>query len=140
MTMMRDPIIKTSQPESGLVKIDVSGHKPAKLEISVPADTNIDLTCYNCEITVKNATGPVRAVNTKGTIKLVGIHSSRVEARSGNGSISFNGDYVPSGNYTFRSISGRIDAEIAPDSDVRLLATCSRGIDSVNLSGFRKTN
>lgn len=123
----KDPVIKATQGEAGLVKVEVSGSKPAKLEISVPFDASIDLTCYNCEITVKNARGPIRAVNTKGMIKLSSIRSSRVEARSGNGSISFNGEFIPSGNYTFRSISGRIDAEIPSDSDVRLSATCFRG-------------
>ena len=121
------PEIKAVQPEPGIVKVEVPGRKAAKLEIAVPSDTNLDLACYDCQIIVKNTSGPIRAVNTDGSIKLSGVRSARIEARSGKGSISFNGAVMPDGSYTFKSVSGRIDAEIASTADFKLSATCFRG-------------
>ncbi len=121
------PEIKAIQPEPGLVKVEVPGRKAAKLEISVPPDTNLDLACYDCQIIVKNTSGPIRAVNTDGNIKLSGVRSAKVEARSGKGSINFNGEVIPSGNYMFKSVSGRIDAEFAATADFKVSATCPRG-------------
>lgn len=122
-----NPKIKAVQTSPGRVQVEVSGKGKVKLEITVPAASNLHLTCYDCDITVRNTTGVVHAVNTEGEIRLTGVRSPRIEANSTAGSIAFHGEVLPSGNYTFKSFSGRIIAELPAALDCRLSATSFRG-------------
>ena len=47
--------------------------------------------------------------------------------RPSAGSVFFSGDILPSGNYTFKSYSGRVVAGLPSDLDCRLTATSYRG-------------
>jgi DUF4097 and DUF4098 domain-containing protein YvlB len=122
-----NPKIRAVQTSPGRVQVEVSGKGKVKLEITVPAASNLHLNCYDCDITIKNITGTVRAVNAEGEIRLTGVRSPRVEAHSTAGSIAFHGEVLPSGNYTFKSFSGRISAELSAALDCRLSATSFRG-------------
>ena len=122
-----DPKIQAVQTAPGRIVVEVMGKGKVKLEISVPQTSNLDLVCYDCEISVKNVSGAVRAATTEGDIQFIGVRSARLEAHSTTGNISFNGSVLPSGNYIFKSFSGRVDTELKPSVDCRLSATSFRG-------------
>jgi hypothetical protein len=122
-----DPKIQAVQTAPGRIVVEVMGKGKVKLEISVPHTSNLDLLCYDCEITVKNISGTIRAVNTEGEIQFDGVRSPRLEAHSTAGNIGFSGSVLPSGNYIFKSFSGRVDMELPRSLDCRLSATSFRG-------------
>jgi DUF4097 and DUF4098 domain-containing protein YvlB len=86
-------------------------------------------------ITVKNLSGQMRARTTEGDIHLTGIRSTRVEAHSASGNVSFSGEILPSGSYTLKSFSGRVEATLPAGSDFKLSATSYRG--GMDLGGLR---
>ncbi|MEP7271294.1 MAG: hypothetical protein ABI882_07295, partial [Acidobacteriota bacterium] len=90
------------------IKVEVIGSGKVKLEISVPAGTTLDLFCYKCEMKVKNINGPVVAKSTEGDIEIRGGRSARVEAYTTTGDVFFDGEIVPSGSYTLKSLSGNV--------------------------------
>ena len=105
-----------------------------ELEISAPPATNLDLLCFKCTVLVTNTTGPVHARTTDGQILLTGVRSPRVEAHSTKGNVSFNGEILPSGNYTLKSFAGRVDATLPAGADFKLSAASYRG--GIDLGGF----
>src|SRR5262249_44618755 len=129
-----DTKIGASQTPEGKVKVEVTGRGTVDFEITVPSQSNLDLLCYKCMITVANTTGTVIARNTDGQIQITGLRSPRVEAHSTRGSVNFTGDVLPSGNYTLKSFSGRVDATLPTNADFKLLASSYRG--GRNLGGF----
>jgi hypothetical protein len=130
-----DTRIGASQTAEGKVKIEVTGRGTVDFEITVPSPSNLDLLCYRCTITVANTTGDVVARNTDGQIQFMGLRSPRVEAHSTRGSVKFNGEILPSGNYTLKSYSGRVDVTLPAAADFKLQASSYRG--GMDLGGFR---
>jgi hypothetical protein len=126
--------IDSSQSAQGKVKIEVTGQGVVDFEITVPASSNVDLLCYKGSITVANLGGAVRARVTNGNIQITGLRSVRVEAHSTQGNVSFSGDVLPSGSYTLKSFSGRIDASLPANADFKLSAASFRG--GMDLGGF----
>lgn len=122
-----EPKIDASQSSSGKVKIEVNGKAPVDFEISTPGAANLDILCYKCTISVSNMTGSVAARNTDGQIQFAGLRSPRVEAHSAKGAVQFQGEILPSGNYTLRSFSGRVEATLPTTADFRLVASSYRG-------------
>lgn len=126
--------IDASQPDSGKVKIEVSGRGTVEFEIVVPPAANLNLLCYKCTISVANAAGAVVARNTGGAIQLTGLRSARVEAHSADGPVNFAGDILGNGIYSLKSFSGRVDATLPVNGDFKLLASAYRG--GMELGGF----
>ncbi|MCG3161316.1 MAG: hypothetical protein JMDDDDMK_02483 [Acidobacteria bacterium] len=127
--------VDATQNAQGKVKIEVTGQGAVDFEITVPASSNVDLLCYKGAITVANLGGAVRARVTDGNIQITGLRSARVEAHSTKGNVSFSGEVLPSGSYTLKSFSGRVDATLPANADFRLSAASFRG--GMDLGGFQ---
>ena len=127
--------IEAVQKSPSRVKVEVSGSAPVDFVVGVPPHSTLDLLCYKGSITVKYVTGQLRARTTEGDIQLIGIRSVRVEARSTSGDVSFSGDVLPSGSYTLKSFSGRVEATLPATADFKLQASSFRG--GLELGGFQ---
>jgi DUF4097 and DUF4098 domain-containing protein YvlB len=127
--------VQARQVSPGRIVVDVVGRGSVKLEILVPAETSLDIVCFKCDIDIARLSGPVRASNIEGEIELSGLRSPRVEASSSSGDVIFKGDVLPSGSYTIKSISGRVDLLLPADADFRLSARSFRG--GMGLGGFQ---
>jgi hypothetical protein len=130
-----DTKINATQNAQGKVKVEVTGRGTVDFEITVPQSSNLDLLCYKGAITGANLGGSVRARITDGSIQFTGSRSSRVEAHSTKGNVSFSGEVLPSGSYTLKSFSGRVDATLPAAADFKLSATSYRG--GMDLGGFQ---
>jgi|SRR5882672_8829600 len=119
--------IDATQSALGKVKVEVTGRGRVDFEIAVPASSSIDLLSYRGAIVVTNLAGAVRARVTDGDIQIAGLRSARVEARCTQGNISFSGEVLPTGSYTLKSFSGRVDAILPADADFKLSASTFRG-------------
>jgi Putative adhesin len=119
--------IDATQNAMGKVKIEVTGKGSVDFEITVPASSSIDLLSYRGAIVVTNLAGAVRARVTDGDIQIAGMRSARVEAHCTRGNVSFSGEILPSGSYTLKSFSGRVDATLPADADFKLTASSFRG-------------
>jgi len=119
--------VNAVQTKPSQVKIEVIGSGRVKLEISVPPASNLDLFCYKCEIKVKNISGGVVAKTAEGDIEIEGNRSARVEAYSTTGNLMLEGDILPSGSYTLKSLSGGVNLVLPATADVKLSATSFRG-------------
>jgi hypothetical protein len=130
-----NPKIDAAQDAQGKVKIEVTGTGTVDFEITVPASSNLDLLCYKGSIIGANLGGSVRAHITDGNIQFTGLRSPRVEAHSIKGNVSFSGEILPSGSYTLKSFSGRVDATLPANADFKLSAASYRG--GMDLGGFQ---
>jgi DUF4097 and DUF4098 domain-containing protein YvlB len=122
--------IEATQNAMGKVKVEVTGSGKVDFDIAVPASSSINLLSYKGAIVVTNLAGAVRARVTDGDIQIEGLRSARVDASCTQGNVSFSGEVLPSGRYTLKSFSGRVDAILPADADFKLSAsTFSGGID-----------
>jgi DUF4097 and DUF4098 domain-containing protein YvlB len=129
------PKIAATQNATGKVKVEVTGQGSVDFEIAVPASSSIDLLSYRGAIVISNLAGAVRARVTDGDIQIAGLRSAKVEARCSQGNVSFSGEVLPSGSYTLKSFSGRVDAILPADADFKLSASSFRG--GVDLGEFQ---
>lgn len=127
--------IDASQNAQGKVKVEVAGQGTVDFEIAVPASSKIDLLCYKGAITIANLGGAVRARITDGDIRITGLRSARVEAHSTKGNVSFSGEVLPTGSYTLKAFSGRVDATLPANADFKLSAASFRG--GMDFGGFQ---
>jgi DUF4097 and DUF4098 domain-containing protein YvlB len=127
--------IEATQNAQGKVKVEVTGRGTVDFDITVPASSNLDLLCFKGAIIVTNLGGTVRARITDGNIQFTGLRSPRVEAHSTKGNVSFSGEVLPTGSYTLKSFSGRVDATLPSNADFRLSAASFRG--GMDLGGFQ---
>lgn len=127
--------IGATQNALGKVKVEVTGQGRVDFEITVPASSSIDLLSYRGAIVVTNLTGAVRARVTDGDIQIAGLRSAMVEAHCNQGNVSFSGEVLPSGSYTLKSFSGRVDATLPADADFKLSASSFRG--GMDLDAFQ---
>src|SRR5262249_57795844 len=104
-------------------------------EIIVRAWSDLDLLVYKGVIVVTNLAGEVRARITDGNIQIAGLRSPRVEAHCTQGNVSFSGEVLPSGSYTLKSYSGRVDATLPANADFKLSAASFRG--GMDLGAFQ---
>ncbi len=122
--------IEATQNAMGKVKVEVTGRGRVDFEIAVPASSSINLLSYQGAIVVTNLAGTVRARVTNGDIQIAGMRSAKVDASCTQGNVSFSGEVLPSGRYTLKSFSGRVDAILPADADFKLSAsTFSGGMD-----------
>jgi DUF4097 and DUF4098 domain-containing protein YvlB len=126
--------IEATQNAMGKVKVEVTGRGRVDFEIAVPASSSIDLLSYQGAIVVTNLAGAVRARITEGDIQIAGLRSVRVDASCTQGNVSFSGEVLPSGRYTLKSFSGRVDAILPADADFKLSASSFRG--GIDLGAF----
>jgi hypothetical protein len=129
------PKIDATQNALGKVKVEVTGKGRVDFEITVPASSSIDLLSYRGAIVVTNLAGAVRARVTDGDIQIAGMRSAKVEAHCTRGNVSFSGEVLPSGSYTLKSFSGRVDATLPADADFKLSASSFRG--GMDLDAFQ---
>jgi DUF4097 and DUF4098 domain-containing protein YvlB len=129
------PKIDATQNALGKVKVEVTGKGKVDFEITVPASSSIDLLSYRGAIVVTNLAGAVRARVTDGDIQIAGMRSAKVEAHCTRGNVSFSGEVLPSGSYTLKSFSGRVDATLPADADFKLSASSFRG--GMDLDAFQ---
>jgi DUF4097 and DUF4098 domain-containing protein YvlB len=127
--------IGATQNAQGKVKVEVTGYGTVDFEITVPASSDIDLISYKGAIVVTNLAGEVRARITEGNIQVAGLRSPRVEAHCTQGNVSFNGEVLPSGSYTLKSFSGKVDATLPASADFKLTAASFRG--GMDLGAFQ---
>jgi len=122
--------IEATQNAMGKVKVEVTGRGRVDFEIAVPASSSINLLSYQGAIVVTNLAGAVRARVTDGDIQIDGMRSAKVDASCTQGNVSFSGEVLPSGRYTLKSFSGRVDAILPANADFKLSAsTFSGGMD-----------
>jgi hypothetical protein len=122
--------IEATQNAMGKVKVEVTGRGRVDFEIAVPASSSLNLLSYQGAIVVTNLAGTVRARVTDGDIQITGMRSAKVDASCTQGNVSFSGEVLPSGRYTLKSFSGRVDAILPADADFKLSAsTFSGGMD-----------
>jgi len=126
--------INATQNTLGKVKVEVTGRGKVDFEIAVPASSSIDLLSYQGAIVVTNLAGVVRARVTDGDIQIAGLRSARVDASCTQGNVSFSGEVLPSGRYTLKSFSGRVDAILPANSYFKLSASSFRG--GIDLGAF----
>jgi DUF4097 and DUF4098 domain-containing protein YvlB len=127
--------INATQNALGKVKVEVTGRGKVDFEIAVPASSSIDILSYQGAIVVTNLAGAVRARVTDGDIQIAGLRSARVDASCTQGNVSFSGEVLPSGRYTLKSFSGRVDAILPADADFKLSASSFRG--GIDLGAFQ---
>lgn len=92
---------------------------------NVQQGANVRAVAGSVEIT--GAKGRVVATTISGSIAMNGVESRDVQARSTNGSISFDGQISPDGRYAFESFAGSISLVIPGDSQFNLTATSHNG-------------
>lgn len=127
--------IDAAETEPSHIKVEVRKSGKVKLEIAVPTATSVDLFCYKCEIEVRNVSGTIIAKSTEGDIEVLGGRSARVEAHTTTGDVLYNGEIMPSGNYTLKSLSGAVSVMLPRSSDLKLTATSFRG--GIGLGDFK---
>jgi hypothetical protein len=126
--------IKITQPAPDRIRVEVMGKVEMDFVIKVPPHSTLDLFCLKGKITIKNTSGQVQARTTEGDIRLSGLRSPKVEAHSNSGDIAFSGEILPSGSYTFKSFSGRVEVTLPAASDFKLSAASFSG--GMDLGGF----
>ncbi len=122
--------ITATQPSpQGMVHVEVTSDAPVDLIVNVPSSTSLDVFCVKCSggVIVRGLRGAIKINNTDGDIQLTGIRSSQVEARSVSGNVSYGGEVQPSGSYSLKSFSGRVDAALPAGAKFKLDATSGRG-------------
>lgn len=127
--------ISATQNTVGKVKVEVTGQGNVDFDIVVPVSSGVDLLAYRGVILVNNMAGTVRARVTDGDIRISGLRSANVIAHSTQGNVSFSGEVLPSGSYTLKSFSGRVDAILPADADFKLSASSFRG--GMDLDAFQ---
>lgn len=135
--------VTATQSVQGKVKVEVMGKETVELEITVPPNTGLDVNCIKGEISIRNMSGTIKARTTEGDITVAGVRSSKVDIGSVDGSVSFSGDILPTGNYILKSFSGRVSAVLPAAADFKLNASSNQGgidVGGVGMSFDRRTN
>jgi hypothetical protein len=121
--------VSAVQRPDGKVLLKVEGNAPVDFKLTVPAASALKVGCVMCEggVLVRGMRGEMTLRTTKGSIQITGARSPRVEASSTSGDVRFEGEILPSGSYTLRSFSGRVDALLPAGASFRLNAASFRG-------------
>lgn len=121
----------------GKVTVEVTNDTAVDLMVSVPASTALDVLCVKCGVIVRGLYGSIKVSNMDNDIQLTGIRSSKVEARSMSGNVYYSGEIAASGNYSLKSFSGRVDADLPANAQFSLEATSGRGGIDIHPSDFQ---
>ena len=134
--------ITATQPSpQGMVHVEVTSDAPVDLIVNVPSSTSLDVFCVKCSggVIVRGLRGAIKINNTDGDIQLTGLRSSKVEARSVSGNVSYGGEIQPSGSYYLKSFSGRVEAALPVGAKFKLNATSGRGGIEIDPGDFQLT-
>jgi DUF4097 and DUF4098 domain-containing protein YvlB len=71
--------------------------------------------------------GRIEVTSISGSFKFIDLRSYHVRAQTSKGSISFDGEFLPNGNYSLKNYSGDIVVRYAPADSFDLSATSYRG-------------
>jgi len=78
---------------------------------------------FQCE----RCAGRIEASSISGAVKLIDLHSLYVRARTSNGNILFDGEFLPNGMYSLNNYSGVIEVRFSPGDSFDLSATSLKG-------------
>jgi DUF4097 and DUF4098 domain-containing protein YvlB len=78
---------------------------------------------FQCE----RCAGRIEASSISGTFKLIDLHSLYVRARTSNGNILFDGEFLPNGMYSLNNYSGVIEVRFSPGDSFDLSAASLKG-------------
>lgn len=76
----------------------------------------VQVRSLNGDITLLRPAGHVEATSIMGNLTITGSQSQRINAQTGSGRITFDGDFLPIGDYTLKTYGGDINV-ICPSSD-----------------------
>ena len=94
-------------------------------------DGDVRAEAVSGRVDLTNIVGDIESESVSGRIMMNGVRSSSVRAETVNGSITYNGTFDPTGNYTFKSHSGRLTMGLPPDAGATVsLETFSGNVDS----------
>jgi len=104
--------------------------------IKVPVNSTVNIETKRGNISISNVRGElVRAhISTSGDIEMFGIHVNQVIAENGMGNLTFDGELLPGGSYTFKSLSGDTVIRLPENSSFSLVANGQP--QSINLNTF----
>jgi hypothetical protein len=121
----------------GINPVKEKGLRPINFVISIPQTCAVTVSCINCKVTAHGLQGDLDVQTHEGDIELYSIQSKSVKINSINGRISFDGDILSGGHYTFDSINS-IDLFLPKDASFDLMTTSER--EHVDLGGFGLIN
>ena len=145
----KDKVVVTADAPDDCVQVDKSGDmigikaikekglRPINFVVSVPQSSAVTITCINCKVNAHGLQGDVEIQTHEGDIELYSIQSKSVKINSINGRISFDGEILAGGQYTFDSINN-IDLFLPKDASFDLKTTSER--EHVDLGGFGLIN
>src|SRR5437764_6648363 len=83
-------------------------------QVKVPVNSTINIETKRGNISINNIHGDmVRAhISTGGDLDLTGIRVNQVIAENGTGNLVFDGELLPGGSYTFKSLAGDMSIRI----------------------------
>lgn len=104
--------------------------------IKVPVSSTVNIETKRGNISISNVRGEmVRAhISTSGDIEMSGIRVNQVIAENGMGNLFFDGELMPGGSYTFKSLSGDMSIRLPANSSFSLVANGQP--QSINLNSF----
>ena len=104
--------------------------------VKVPVNSSVNIETKRGNISINNIRGEmVRAhISTGGDLDLTGIRVNQVIAENGTGNLVFDGELLPGGSYTFKSLAGDMSIRIPADSSFSLVANGQP--QSINLNTF----
>jgi len=116
----KDASLIISSPVGSVSVEHVSGDESiesVKGAISVADGTGfIQVRSLNGDITLLRPAGHVEATSIMGNLTITSAESLRINAQTGSGKITFDGDFLPIGDYTLKTYAGEINV-ICPRSD-----------------------
>jgi DUF4097 and DUF4098 domain-containing protein YvlB len=104
--------------------------------VKVPVSCTVNIETKRGNISISNVRGEmVRAhISTSGDIEMTGIRVNEVIAENGMGNVFFDGELVPGGSYTFKSLAGDMSIRLPANSSFSLVANGQP--QSIKLNSF----
>ncbi|HEV2424740.1 MAG TPA: DUF4097 family beta strand repeat-containing protein [Terriglobia bacterium] len=116
----RDSNLVISSPEGSISVENISGDdwiNSVKAAISVTDGAGlIQVRSLNGDINLVRPSGHIEATSIMGNLTITGSHSQKINAQTESGKITFDGDFLPIGDYLLKTYAGDINV-ICPSSD-----------------------
>jgi hypothetical protein len=124
--------VQTSQSNDGntinVTVPDGLGSFGGALDVTVPANANIEIQSRTGTITIEGVNGQVTAQTESGSISVINSELSGASTlQSQSGSINFQGSLDPQGDYQFISDSGSVNLLLPADASFHLDASHGSG-------------
>ena len=101
---------------------------------------HVSVRSLNGPIEIIRPSGRVEAYTVMGSLRITDSSSPRVRAQTVSGSIVFDGDFVPEGEYVLSSYQGAMDIACPPEDSFELRARTMHGRVDNELQLTRKTH